>query len=99
MGKRPDQIGGGKPGPGRPKGSRCKRSETLRKRLEAEGYDPQTIVREGFAIALDPNIRVSDRIYAASVILPYMLPKLSAVDVKVDTPSPVRIRILGEGDE
>ena len=86
---------GNKGGPGRPKGAIAKRSEAMTKALGEEGYDPQSLIRLGFEIARDPKAKHDTRVHAIGTVLPYMLPRMSAIEVTGGKDgAPVRIRII-----
>jgi len=84
-----DGRGGRRPGAGRPTGSAWKpkvsamRAETVQKmhRIVASERDPLSVI-VGFV--LDEELDVNTRMNAASIVLPYLFPRLSAstVDTK-----------------
>lgn len=87
--------GGKREGAGRKPGSKNVRSRALAERLIGEGYDPDILVKIGFKVAADPKTKPSEKIYAIATVLPFLVPKLSAVEVSGGGDGePVRIKVV-----
>ena len=69
--------GGARPGAGRKKGSRNKKSAALRVALR-EGFDPILFLCD---VAMDEENDIRVRVDATKTILPYLLPKKKQVEV------------------
>lgn len=82
--------GGKRPGAGRPKGSRNKRSEAVRKMLERLNCNPV----EGLATIANTTESESLRVDCLKALLPYYAPKLATTDIKVASgPDAIRVAV------
>ena len=76
------QVGGKRPGAGRPLGSKNKRTSAVRERLEELGADPiqvlHDLMKTGGADG-DEKIQLD----AAKALLPYAYPRLSTQDINL----------------
>lgn len=92
-------TGGARPGAGRPKGSRDKRSEEFKREFEAAckqyGLD---FVKGLVQLLMHENDDI--RLRAYNMALPYLVPKLQSVEVKpTDIKEPVFKLIVEKGDD
>ena len=71
--------GGARPGAGRPKGSKGKRTIALEERLRELGGDPFAVLVDICSGGEDERIRVD----AAKALLPYLYPRLASQDLNV----------------
>ncbi len=71
----------GKPGPGRPKGAKNKRTKAVEAAVAAAGITPLEFMLNVLQDDLAP---LDDRKWAAQNAAPYVHAKLSSVDMKAD---------------
>ena len=80
--------GGARPGSGRPRGSRNRKSLAFFELLDGQGLRPEELVRAAFRIVRSQTTTSREKIYAISVVLPFLMPKLAAVDITGELATP-----------
>ena len=80
--------GGARPGAGRPKGSRNRRTEVIEDMLERLGCNPLEVLamiatNDKDGLGEEKNIAIALRQKAASDLMPYIAPKLRSSQVEV----------------
>lgn len=92
----PKNRGGARPGAGRPKGSKNKRTSDLRERLVGTEEDPVNVLLE----FIGPENPVALRIDAAKTLMQYAHPRLTAskIEAKLDS-RPLTIEIVAKADK
>ena len=91
MNQRKSGPGGARPGAGRPKGSRNKRTEDIEEMLERLGCNPLEVlamiaINDKDSLGEEKNIPIALRQKAASDLMPYIAPKLRSSQVEVTGP-------------
>lgn len=81
--------GGKRPGAGRPKGSRNKRTKLLMRALEEAECDPALILAK---FATDESQEPEFRRRCAADLMPYAYPRLSATEITGEGGGPIEIR-------
>ena len=72
------------PGPGRPPGTKNKRTIALEEKLEAMGCDPITFIA---TVMMDDTNPIDLRMKAATELAPYLWPKRRAMEHTGDVPT------------
>jgi hypothetical protein len=90
------QKGHGRPGPGRPKGSRSRMTMAQREACAKTGVTPLEFL---LSIMRDPAQPLTDRITAAHHCLPYLHAKLATrVEVSGPDDGPIDLRALSDAE-
>ncbi len=92
MYQRKSGPGGARPGAGRPKGSRNKRTEDIEDMLERLGCNPLEVlamiaINDKASLGEEKDIPIALRQKAASDLMPYIAPKLRSSQVEVTGPT------------